>query len=61
MRARLAVTPISGVGPETRVTVSAGIAEFPLDGDRAGALERIADRRLLEAKRRGRDCVVARD
>lgn len=60
IRARLAVTPIPGVSPEARVTLSAGIAEFPADGDEAGNLERIADRRLLAAKRRGRDCVVAR-
>lgn len=61
VRARLAVTPIPGVSPEARVTLSAGLAEFPTDGDEAGLLERVADRRLLVAKRNGRDRVVAHD
>ena len=61
LRARLAVMPISGIAPDVRVKLSAGIAEFPADADNAGSLEQIADRRLLAAKRRGRDCVVARD
>jgi diguanylate cyclase (GGDEF)-like protein len=61
IRGRLGVTPIPGVSPEARVTLSAGIAEFPADGDEAGLLERVADRRLMVAKRRGRDCVVAYD
>jgi len=61
VRARLAVTPIAGVSPDARVTLSAGLAEFPTDGDEAGTLERAADRRLIRAKRLGRDRVVAHD
>ena len=59
LRARLAVTPISGLRPDVRVTLSAGVAEFPTDADEAGALEQVADRRLLVAKRSGRDRVVS--
>jgi len=60
IRQRLAVTPVPGVALDARVTLSAGIAAFPTDGESAGELEQAADRRLMEAKRLGRDRVVAR-
>jgi diguanylate cyclase (GGDEF)-like protein len=41
-----------------RVTLSAGVAEFPSDGDSPEDLLAIADARLYEAKRGGRNRVV---
>ena len=41
--------------------MSAGIAEFPKNGDSATALLAIADARLYEAKRTGRNRVVMND
>ena len=43
------------------LTFSAGLAAFPQDGATASALLGAADRRLQEAKRLGRNRVVARD
>jgi diguanylate cyclase (GGDEF)-like protein len=56
LRAQVAAMKVRiNTGEELRVTCSAGIAEFPTDSrDAAGLLAR-ADRRLLEAKRSGRD------
>lgn len=44
---------------EVRLTVSAGVASAPADGTTLEALTQAADDRLLEAKRAGRDRVVA--
>ncbi|MCH7824526.1 MAG: diguanylate cyclase [Acidobacteria bacterium] len=45
-------------GPETRVSISIGAAEFPRHGDSAEAIIKAADAALYEAKRAGRDRVV---
>jgi diguanylate cyclase (GGDEF)-like protein len=50
--------PVSGGGAPIRVTMSAGIAVFPDDGDSPAALMGAADQRLLEAKRTGRNRIV---
>ncbi len=57
LRGKLATATSQYAGPS--FTVSAGIATFPKDGADLQALLRVADRMLYEAKRRGRDCVVA--
>ncbi len=44
-----------------RITFSSGLAAWPQDGDTTSALLRAADRRLGQAKREGRNRVVARD
>ena len=44
--------------PPLTVSVSVGVASFPGDGETVGDLVRVADERLLEAKRAGRDRVV---
>jgi len=41
-----------------RVTFSAGIAQFPVDGDDLPALYRVADATLYQAKQAGRDRVI---
>jgi diguanylate cyclase (GGDEF)-like protein len=41
------------------VTLSIGVAEFPLDGDSPEAVLAKADSALYQAKRRGRDRVIA--
>lgn len=43
----------------TTVTLSAGLAEFPTDGQEIGDLYRAADRALYAAKGEGRDRVIA--
>lgn len=43
------------------LTFSAGLAAFPQDGASASALLGVADRRVQEAKRSGRNRVIARD
>lgn len=48
-------------GEQFRITVSAGIAAFPPDGDTLEVLLRTADMRLYSAKRAGRDRVVTTD
>ncbi|MCI0485086.1 MAG: GGDEF domain-containing protein [Blastocatellia bacterium] len=50
-----------GNGIRVRVTVSAGIAVWPEDGQEAPHLLEVADARLLAGKRAGRDVVVAAD
>jgi diguanylate cyclase (GGDEF)-like protein len=56
LRARLADTPIPMV-QDARITISAGVAVGPEDGERPIDLVRAADHRLYEAKANGRDRV----
>ncbi|TDT43339.1 diguanylate cyclase (GGDEF)-like protein [Halospina denitrificans] len=58
VRADLAETPIRVGGERLKVTVSIGISEYPADGREVRELLVCADRRLYEAKSRGRDLVV---
>ncbi|GAA4860298.1 GGDEF domain-containing protein [Luteimonas vadosa] len=44
-----------------RITFSAGLAAWPQDGSGASSLLKVADQRLKQAKREGRNRVVARD
>ena len=44
--------------PLGTVTISGGVATFPQDGDTVNALIAVADRRLYEAKNRGRNKVL---
>lgn len=46
-------------GYEVQVTVSAGLASFPQDGEDAAELFSLADERMFQAKREGRNRVVA--
>lgn len=46
-------------GEQFHMSLSAGIANFPHDADNAYELLKLADHRLYEAKRRGRNCAVA--
>ena len=46
-------------GQTVRVTVSAGLASFPKDGQDASTLFAVADERMFEAKANGRNQVVA--
>lgn len=56
LRAVIAALPLRVTdGREMRVTCSAGIAELPSDGTDPAALLACADKRLLRAKRAGRD------
>ena len=48
--------PAPGAEP---VTISAGVACYPQDGEELSALMLEADKRLLRAKEAGRNCVVA--
>lgn len=62
LRAQIAAFPmLTAEGEELTITCSAGIAELPMDGLDAGTLLARADRRLLAAKRAGRDRVYADD
>jgi diguanylate cyclase (GGDEF)-like protein len=62
LRALVAALPLRVTGgQDLRVTCSAGIAELPSDGVDAAILLARADRRLLAAKRAGRDRMYAED
>ena len=62
LRAQLAASPVHLAGGQSvTVTCSAGIAELGVDGADAATLLAKADKRLLEAKRSGRDRVHAVD
>jgi diguanylate cyclase (GGDEF)-like protein len=60
-RARDAIAkdpPLDPAGAPIAIHLSAGIAVYPDDGDRAGTVVQAADRALYQAKRRGRDQVI---
>ncbi len=58
--AERAFVPERGVEPQ-RLTFSAGLASYPGEGEDLSTLLRRADRRLQQAKRDGRNRVIARD
>ena len=61
LRELVAATPIQ-LGPQAQsvqITISAGLASFPDDGDDAANLFAAADQRMFRAKREGRNRVVA--
>jgi two-component system cell cycle response regulator len=58
----LVATTLIGVGQDgqnVQVTISVGLASFPEDGEDAATLFATADERMFEAKRAGRNHVVA--
>jgi two-component system, cell cycle response regulator len=61
LRDLVARTPIelSATGERVRVTISAGLASFPQDGQEAAKLFALADERMFQGKREGRNRVVA--
>jgi diguanylate cyclase (GGDEF)-like protein len=61
LRELVARTPIelSARGETIQVTVSTGLASFPQDGQDAAQLFALADERMFQAKREGRNRVVA--
>jgi two-component system, cell cycle response regulator len=61
VRDSVANTPIelSSRGQKIQVTFSAGLASFPRDGDDAAELFALADDRMFQAKKEGRNRVVA--
>jgi diguanylate cyclase (GGDEF)-like protein len=63
LRRRFEETPFDGEEhqPEGRLTVSIGVATFPMDGGSAEELLRASDRALYAAKQAGRNRVVAND
>jgi two-component system, cell cycle response regulator len=46
-------------GEKVQVTISAGLASFPNDGEDAAELFALADERMFQAKKKGRNRVVA--
>jgi diguanylate cyclase (GGDEF)-like protein len=62
LRELVAATPIQlGLPAQSvQITISAGLASFPDDGDDAVELLAAADERMFRAKRQGRNLVVAR-
>jgi two-component system cell cycle response regulator len=63
LRELVARTPIvlAISGEEVEVTISAGLATFPQDGQSAAELFALADDRMFQAKEEGRNRVVAGD
>jgi two-component system cell cycle response regulator len=61
LRESVARTPIDlgARGEKVQVTISAGLASFPEDGEHAAELFALADERMFQAKREGRNRVVA--
>jgi two-component system cell cycle response regulator len=61
LRELVASTPVDLAtrGEKVQVTVSAGLASFPDDGKGAAELFALADERMFQAKREGRNRVVA--
>jgi diguanylate cyclase (GGDEF)-like protein len=62
VRELVANTPIALTtrGVKAQVTISAGLASFPQDGEDAAELLALADERMFQAKNEGRNRVVAR-
>jgi diguanylate cyclase (GGDEF)-like protein len=59
LRQRLADSPVAAAnGEKIQVTISAGLASFPQDGQDAAELFGVADERMFLAKRAGRNRVV---
>jgi diguanylate cyclase (GGDEF)-like protein len=58
LRIKLAQVAIPVNGSSHRLTVSAGVGSYPVDGATFTEVLAQADARLYEAKRRGRNCVV---
>jgi diguanylate cyclase (GGDEF)-like protein len=58
LREKLAALPIVAAGAGVTVTISAGLAVFPIDGRDWESLFSVADARLYAAKREGRNRVV---
>ena len=58
-RAAFAKSSVTFAGTPIGVTLSMGVAVYPEDGRTPDALLAVADRRLYEAKRAGRDRIVA--
>jgi len=61
LRELVAATPIQLglLAQSVQITISAGLASFPDDGDDAAELLAAADERMFRAKRQGRNLVVA--
>ena len=61
LRELVAATPIQLglLAQSVQITISAGLASFPNDGDDAAELLAAADERMFRAKRQGRNLVVA--
>jgi two-component system cell cycle response regulator len=61
LRDSMASTPfaLSARGEKINVTISAGLASFPQDGEDALQLFAAADERMFQAKRAGRNRIVA--
>jgi two-component system, cell cycle response regulator len=62
VRELVATAPIAITtrGVKAQVTISAGLASFPQDGEEAAELFALADERMFQAKKEGRNRVVAR-
>jgi diguanylate cyclase (GGDEF)-like protein len=58
LRVKLSQVPIPVDGVIHRLTMSAGVGSWPVDGGTFTEVLAQADARLYEAKRRGRNCVV---
>jgi diguanylate cyclase (GGDEF)-like protein len=60
LRELMASTPVelSARRETIQVTISAGLASFPEDGDGAAELFALADERMFQAKKEGRNRVV---
>jgi two-component system cell cycle response regulator len=61
LRESVASTPValSTRGEEAQITISAGLASFPHDAEDAEELFALADERMFQAKKEGRNRVVA--
>ncbi|MFY9841735.1 MAG: GGDEF domain-containing protein [Terriglobales bacterium] len=61
LRELVAGTPVAlpARGAKVQVTISAGLASFPQDGDDTARLFALADDRMFQAKKEGRNRVIA--